>query len=71
MLQRLSIFGTAIGDAWCQTMHSTPMWPVGGEYKCRQCHRSFRVPWEQKPISAVEEKAKAPVGAESSATQIA
>ena len=54
MLHKLSSFGTTIGDLWCQTVHSEPMWPVGGEYKCRQCQRSFKVPWEQPNVEARE-----------------
>lgn len=48
MPKKISSIGASLGQLWCQTVHSEPMWPVKGEYKCRRCQRSFKVPWEQK-----------------------
>ncbi len=35
-----------IADAWCLFAHSSPMWPSHGHYRCRECLRVHRVPWE-------------------------
>lgn len=45
MIRIFSHLQSAIGERWCQAMHSAPMWPVNGEYQCRQCFRRYRVPW--------------------------
>lgn len=45
-----------IGETWCRVMHSEPMWPVNGKYRCRKCLREFPVAWEEglrKPRPAV------------------
>ncbi len=39
-------------EAWCKTMHPSPMWPIHGAYRCRACHRSFPVEWEAKSRTA-------------------
>ena len=31
---------------WCRIMHDSPMWPIGGRYRCRSCGRIFLVPWD-------------------------
>lgn len=47
MLRMLNSLSSAVGDTWCQLMHPDPMWPVGGEYRCRVCQRTFPVAWEK------------------------
>ena len=38
-----------IARRWCKLTHPDPMWPVCGMYRCPQCHRTYAVPWEEKP----------------------
>jgi hypothetical protein len=35
-----------IGEFWCKTTHSRPMWPMHGRYTCPECLREYPVPWE-------------------------
>jgi len=30
---------------WCALMHSQPMWPLHGYYRCSTCLRMYPVPW--------------------------
>lgn len=39
---------------WCRATHRQPMWPVNGMYRCSQCLRTYRVPWD---IPQLNEKA--------------
>lgn len=39
------ISGGKLGDLWCRLMHTSPMWPIHGSYQCRECGRSYPVPW--------------------------
>lgn len=34
-----------IGSWWCSFKHASPMWPIHGEYECRQCGRRHKVAW--------------------------
>lgn len=34
-----------IGVLWCSLMHDSPMWPIHGEYECRDCGRRYSIPW--------------------------
>ncbi len=36
-----------IGTWWCTSMHSDPMWPIAGRYRCRECHREYEVGWSE------------------------
>lgn len=47
-----SVF-SSLSRFWCQAMHPSPMWPVNGQYRCPACMRTYRVPWEDSPFSAV------------------
>jgi hypothetical protein len=42
MLNRIAV-------AWCQRMHTRPMWPIHGKYTCPQCLREYAVNWEGLP----------------------
>ncbi len=33
-------------EFWCKSMHTSPMWPSHGHYRCRTCGREYPVPWE-------------------------
>jgi hypothetical protein len=33
------------GRSWCGLMHSSPMWPIHGQYQCGECGRRYSVPW--------------------------
>jgi hypothetical protein len=33
-------------DLWCEFMHAGILWPIHGEYRCRECLRTRAVPWE-------------------------
>jgi hypothetical protein len=46
MVRLLQSTYSALGEMWCQAMHSDAMWPVKGEYRCRTCLRSYPVAWE-------------------------
>jgi len=35
-----------IGTLWCELMHSSPMWPIHGQYECGVCGRRYPVPWD-------------------------
>jgi hypothetical protein len=35
-----------LGDLWCIVMHTSPMWPIHGQYECGVCGRHFPVPWD-------------------------
>jgi hypothetical protein len=48
MVRFLQSTCAALGEMWCQTMHSDAMWPVKGEYRCKTCLRSYPVAWESK-----------------------
>jgi hypothetical protein len=39
-----------LGVVWCAVMHNSPMWPIHGEYKCRDCGTRFPVPWAAQNI---------------------
>lgn len=32
---------------WCINFHSEIMWPFGGHYLCRACHREYPVEFER------------------------
>lgn len=36
-----------LGDLWCEVMHSSPMWPIHGQYECATCGRRHPVPWAE------------------------
>lgn len=40
---------------WCGLMHSAPMWPIRGTYRCRTCGCTYPVPWagrrEVQPVA--------------------
>jgi hypothetical protein len=52
MVRLLQSTYSALGELWCQAMHSDAMWPVKGEYRCRTCLRSYPVAWEAKEAVA-------------------
>lgn len=31
---------------WCETMHTSTMWPMNGKYRCGTCLRIYEVPFE-------------------------
>ncbi len=35
----------ALGVLWCRTMHDGVTWPVLGRYHCKQCGRTYSVPF--------------------------
>jgi hypothetical protein len=35
-----------IGNLWCELMHTSPMWPIHGQYECGVCGRHYPVPWD-------------------------
>lgn len=42
-----------LGDIWCEVVHDSPMWPIHGEYECRQCGRHHQVVWgNSRPANA-------------------
>ena len=51
MVRLLQSIYSALGEMWCQAMHSDAMWPVKGEYRCKTCLRSYPVAWEAKEAS--------------------
>ena len=52
MVRLLQSTYSALGEMWCQAMHSDAMWPVKGEYRCKTCLRSYPVAWEGKEAAA-------------------
>src|ERR1700684_978136 len=34
-----------LGAVWCGLMHNSPMWPIHGQYQCRDCGRTYPVQW--------------------------
>ena len=42
----IRVFRHHVAEFWCKTMHSSPMWPSHGHYRCRTCGREYAVPWE-------------------------
>ena len=52
-------FLTQYNDLWCEFMHRDTMWPIHGEYKCRECLRTRSVPWANQARTSVEELAPA------------
>jgi hypothetical protein len=56
MIRNLTHLQSAIAEFWCHAMHPSPMWPVNGEYQCRQCFRRYRVPWEHTEPSQPEDQ---------------
>lgn len=34
-----------VGQFWCAAMHHNVMWPIGNQYRCRVCQRSYAVPF--------------------------
>ena len=38
----------ALGELWCRTMHDEVTWPVRGHYHCKQCWRTYEVPFPEK-----------------------
>lgn len=53
-------FWERLNEAWCQFMHRGAMWPMHGEYRCRECLRVYSVPWAQskqsEPLSFVSDR---------------
>ena len=41
-----------LGYWWCDFAHDGALWPSHGEYRCRQCLRSYSVPWEKEELVA-------------------
>ena len=39
-------------ELWCELMHDSVMWPIGGHYDCRACGRRYEVPWTSDSESA-------------------
>jgi len=51
-------FFECMGIWWCRMMHNSPMWPIGGHYRCRACGRNFVVSWAggqaDEPVADVD-----------------
>jgi hypothetical protein len=47
-----------MGQLWCETMHEELMWPVGGHYRCRVCHRDYPVPFAASKTGATKPEGK-------------
>ena len=43
---RIGLRCTRTAVLWCRAMHKRVTWPVYGRYHCRQCHRTYTVPWD-------------------------
>ena len=41
-----------LGTLWCDLMHSSPTWPIHGQYQCRTCGRLYPVPWAGNRLQA-------------------
>lgn len=39
---------------WCALAHPDVTWPINGRYRCRTCHRVYRVPWELPAMERAE-----------------
>jgi hypothetical protein len=48
-MKTISRIHSAFGAAWCAFWHEDVYWPVNGTYKCRTCHRVYRVEWANRP----------------------
>ena len=42
-----------LGVFWCTFTHDSPMWPIHGEYQCRNCGRHYPVPWAPDTLRPV------------------
>lgn len=58
-----------IGSWWCSLMHASPMWPVHGEYECRQCGRRHKVAWADVMPSRAANASRAEFNPRSLASQ--
>jgi len=47
----LRAFWNRIGGLWCNLMHSEPMWPSRGYYRCSTCLREYPVLWAHDDVS--------------------
>ena len=47
-----------LGTLWCALMHASPMWPIHGEYQCRDCGRHYPVPWAAETMVPIEAQAR-------------
>jgi hypothetical protein len=36
-----------LGTFWCRHFHASVMWPIHGQYRCRECYRLYSVPWQR------------------------
>ena len=52
MAQTVQLGIERIGSWWCKLMHDAPMWPIHGQYECRNCGRYYPVPWSNRPNSS-------------------
>jgi hypothetical protein len=50
----------SLGDVWCGLMHTSPMWPIHGQYECGVCGRRYLVPWGADDKVQAREPAFAP-----------
>jgi hypothetical protein len=42
------------GRSWCGLMHSSPMWPIHGQYQCGDCGRRYSVPWAVETLQPAQ-----------------
>ena len=45
-------FWKRIGRLWCTLMHSAPLWPSHGYYRCSICMRKYPVLWARDDVPA-------------------
>jgi hypothetical protein len=45
MSRQISNWVEVVERQWCRAFHGEPMWPVNGQYRCRECLRTYPVAW--------------------------
>ena len=46
MTRKIETLLENLGRLWCKFAHTSVMWPIHGQYRCRTCLRLYPVPWE-------------------------
>jgi hypothetical protein len=59
-----------LGDLWCTFMHTSPMWPIHGQYECGACGRRHPVPWAERNENADSPEFSKPVGGSHAGHQV-
>jgi hypothetical protein len=50
MILKIGTVFENLNRLWCKFAHSSVMWPIHGQYRCRKCLRLYPVPWERGAV---------------------